>query len=65
MIFCENNFCLYWEGGACVVKDVALSLQGVCETCICIDLPETFLESRRKAQLTRRENESTHDKPLQ
>ena len=31
MICCENNFCLYWQDDTCLLENISLSLQGVCQ----------------------------------
>ena len=38
MICCENNFCLYWQDDTCLLENISLSLQGVCQSCVCVDI---------------------------
>ena len=56
MINCENNFCIYWqEGDACLLENISLSLQGVCQTCVCVDVDSGLLDAQRQKQLARLE----------
>lgn len=58
MICCENDFCIYWQDGACALKNISLSLQGVCQTCVCVDIDSGLLDFQRQRQLARLEEKT-------
>lgn len=47
---CENRFCIYYEGDACLLDDITLDMLGQCESCIYVNLPESLLD-RVRAQM--------------
>ena len=55
MICCENNFCLYWQDDTCLLENISLSLQGVCQSCVCVDIGGSRLDALRQKQLERLE----------
>lgn len=50
-IFCENNFCIYWNEDICICDSVYLNAAGLCIDGIPIDIDETVLEKKRKEGL--------------
>ncbi len=48
---CENQLCIYWEDGACILREVHLDTQGSCMECILVELTEEFLEEKRRELL--------------
>ena len=48
MICCENNFCLYWQDDTCLLENISLSLQGVCQSCVCVDIGGSLLDALRQ-----------------
>ena len=55
MICCENNFFLYWQDDTCLLENISLSLQGVCQSCVCVDIGGSLLDALRQKQLERLE----------
>ena len=55
MICCENNFCLYWQDDTCLLENISLSLQVVCQSCVCVDIGGSLLDALRQKQLERLE----------
>lgn len=35
---CDNYFCAYWREGHCILKEIALDIQGICQECIYIQI---------------------------
>ena len=48
---CDNYFCAYWREGHCILKEIALNIQGICQECIYIEFPDKVLEENRKKTL--------------
>lgn len=48
---CQNKFCVYWSGGYCVLREVHLDIQGCCQDCIYMEIPETDLRKARENTL--------------
>ncbi len=48
---CENEFCIYEEGGWCTLHCVELDGQGQCKECVYVDIPKTLLQQCKKRQL--------------
>lgn len=47
-IYCENCFCIYCEGNYCILKNISLNIQGSCEECIYIPIPEKECDLLKK-----------------
>ena len=50
-IFCENTFCIYWEGDKCILLDVRLDESGVCTDCIQMEIEQQISKATRQALL--------------
>lgn len=46
---CDNQFCIYWDSGLCLLTAISLDAQGSCRDCIEITLPECILKAVRSA----------------
>ena len=42
---CDNQFCIYWDSGLCLLTAISLDAQGACRDCVEITLPECHPES--------------------
>lgn len=42
---CDNQFCIYWDSGLCLLTAISLDAQGACRGCVEITLPECHPES--------------------
>ncbi len=54
---CENLFCIYWEEGHCLLRNISLNMQGICQSYLCVDVQDEILQHARKAMLKKYENE--------
>lgn len=45
---CENIFCIYYAERQCILDEISLNIQGVCENCIYIEINEKVLADYRK-----------------
>ncbi len=52
---CENEFCIYWTEGGCLLPSVSLDIQGKCTDCIYVEIKKTTLQEER-ARLLRQYN---------
>ena len=50
-IYCENQFCIYYENGMCALDYVSLDDSGICEQVLSVDIEEEVLYSQRKKLL--------------
>lgn len=50
-MYCECNFCIYNIQNCCTLEKIKLSSSGMCECCIFISIPETYLEKEKSIQL--------------
>lgn len=50
---CENDFCIYWQDGECVLEDISIDIGGRCDDCIYVNIPEEQLKIARKEILDR------------
>ena len=50
---CENDFCVYWESGCCILGQITMDGRGNCEDCIYIDFDEDTLQKKRVEYLWR------------
>lgn len=50
-MICENSFCIYWENDSCILDEVTLNSDGICESRIHVDIPESYLGKIREEQL--------------
>ena len=57
---CENDFCIYWASGNCILEEVSLNGQGVCQECILVEIAENVLKAKRKKLLLRYQQEYQH-----
>lgn len=53
---CENVFCVYWTEQGCSLEEIALDIQGQCESCVYVDIEEEVLKKGREQQLAQWEN---------
>lgn len=54
-MLCENCFCIYWEEGRCVLERITINIQGHCQECIYLSVPEKDLKKAREKILKRYE----------
>ena len=47
-INCENYLCVYFYNGFCRLENITLSVGGLCNSCIYIDIDEKYLDQQRK-----------------
>ena len=52
---CDNIFCIYWIKNNCGLDEISLDIQGGCESCIYVDIPETELKNHRQKLLIKYE----------
>lgn len=52
---CNNIFCIYFENNNCGLEEISLDIQGSCQSCIYVDIPETQLENYRQSLLRKYE----------
>ena len=52
-IYCENRFCIYFEGGKCILDVISLDAIGVCTEGIRVDIEEEFLAVLKKKLLAK------------
>ena len=43
-ISCDNGFCIYQNKGTCILEQIQLDSNGICNECIHINIPEESLE---------------------
>ncbi len=53
---CENEFCIYWEDGECILEDISIDIGGRCDDCIYVNIPEEQLKTARKEILDKYED---------
>ncbi len=49
-MICENDLCIYWDANKCILDEIYLNNQGICESCINITIPKEDLNRWRKEQ---------------
>lgn len=49
-MICDNKFCVFWESGECIIKEISLDCQGKCMECIYIDIDEEKMKRIRYKQ---------------
>lgn len=54
---CENNFCIYWSEGKCILENISLDASGRCEDCILVNIDESLLALLRKKLLDKYEED--------
>lgn len=52
-ISCDNGFCIYQNKGTCLLEQIQLDSNGICNECIHINIPEDTLETLKKQLLKR------------
>lgn len=52
---CENVFCVYWTEKGCGLAEIALDIQGRCESCVYVDIEEEVLKNQREQRLAQYE----------
>ena len=45
---CENNLCVYWNNGKCILGEISIDASGVCADCIYVNIDENILKNARK-----------------
>lgn len=50
-IKCENYFCVYFYKGLCRLEAINLSVTGLCNSCIYVDVDEIYLNKQREKLL--------------
>lgn len=48
LIKCENNFCIYYQKGRCILDHISLDDLGICSECVYIPIPEPVLQVYRE-----------------
>jgi len=48
---CENYFCIYETNGNCILKEISLDVNGICEECIYPSISQELLEKEKKRVL--------------
>lgn len=59
-MYCKNEFCIYQKKGSCLLTEVTLDINGMCEDCLYVDFDPAALERSKKKlreELERREKE--------
>ena len=41
---CENNYCIYWESGHCILDELSLDFQGRCQECVYVPIDDDILQ---------------------
>ncbi|MBQ9355592.1 MAG: hypothetical protein IJT84_07950 [Clostridia bacterium] len=49
---CENYFCIYETNGNCILKEISLDVNGICEECIYPSISQELLEKEKKRVLS-------------
>ena len=52
-IFCENDFCIYWEENKCLCQYINLNASGICMNAIQVNIEEKILYKKRKELLNK------------
>lgn len=50
-VLCENDYCVYYKDGHCILEKINISFLGLCSDFIIIDIPEDELKKLRQTQL--------------
>lgn len=50
-LLCENHFCIYRSKGRCILDQISLDMQGCCDECIYVTIPEELLAKERETIL--------------
>lgn len=54
---CETIFCIYWKKNDCILDEISLDIQGLCQDCIYVTLVKALLRKERKKALLRYESD--------
>lgn len=50
---CENEFCIYQSGDACILTTISLNTFGACDECICVSVDASILDAEKQKLLER------------
>ena len=48
---CRNNFCIYQKDDICKLDTIELDENGICRSCICVDIPPQILDLEKEKLL--------------
>jgi len=54
---CEFDLCIYYSDGLCTVDEISINSLGMCDACVAVNIPESYLRKKRREVLERYEAE--------